>query len=484
MVVSLSQFKIEPALPTLWSSHDVPERLLKENDNHEDLETIYRNAVSAETVMAMPTSTVGTNSMARVPAFTLGGTPFVFGFALLSNRKIFGTFPAKNILPLNAVLVPLLIFGSCVYYLGGSTVVRADISAIQPFLGVLLGLVAGFGWITVTSAVAVYEHRLYSSKMSQRALELGMNHIETAQMYMTSESFVRPCAQQQKEKHKKEQSSKQKDLMIQTKVRPYKGANGYAKTVQACIENLGVSELDFLAVHGVNLAEHVDDAIACARACKPLLDSQMIKTIGFSFHCHKKDAIRIMDTGLFEFVNMHFNFFGGYTNFDTAAAVDAAHARQMGVMCISPNDKSGHLHTPSDKLKELCQPLHPMEFNMLFQLTYPGVNSISIGPGELSHYDIPVNVLRLLPVAKDILPPIVHRIRTHAKRVMGDAFLTSVCDGVEGVTQGEGFPPMEEEGGMKPIAVSLLVMCSLMNRLFGMTSFGKAMHGNLSYPGD
>eukprot|EP00978_Attheya_sp_CCMP212_P032650 scaffold128472_cov48-Attheya_sp.AAC.3 len=43
---------------------------------------------------------------------------------------------------------------------------------------------------------------------------------------------------------------------------------------------------------------------------------------------------------------------------------------------------------------------------------------------------------------------------------------------------------MEEEGGMKPIAVSLLVLCSLMNRLFGMTSFGKAMHGNLSFPGD
>eukprot|EP00978_Attheya_sp_CCMP212_P012107 scaffold30089_cov61-Attheya_sp.AAC.2 len=283
----------------LWSYHDVPERLLKENDNHEDLETIYRTAVSAETVMAMPTSTVGTNSMAiRVPAFTLGGTPFVFGFALRSNRKLFGTFPAKLILPLNVVLVPLLIFGSCVYYLGGSTVVRADISVIQPFWGVLLGLVAGFGWITLTSAVAVYEHRLYSSKMSQRALELGMNHIETAQMYMTSESFVRPCAQQQKEKHKKEQISKQKDLMIQTKVRPYKGANGYAKTVQACIENLGVTELDFLAVHGVNLAEHVDDAIACARACKPLLDSQQVKAIGFSFHCQKKDAIRIIDTGL------------------------------------------------------------------------------------------------------------------------------------------------------------------------------------------
>mmetsp|Transcript_26866 Transcript_26866/g.48844 ORF Transcript_26866/g.48844 Transcript_26866/m.48844 type:complete len:328 (-) Transcript_26866:156-1139(-) len=285
--------------------------------------------VSAETVMAMPTSTVGTNSMAiRVPAFTLGGTPFVFGFALRSNRKLFGTFPAKLILPLNVVLVPLLIFGSCVYYLGESTEVRADISAIQPFLGVLLGLVVGFGWITLTSAVAVYEHRLYSSKMSQRALELSMNHIETAQMYMTSESFVRPCAQQQKEKHKKEQISKQKDLMIQTKVRPYKGANGYAKTVQACIENLGVTELDFLAVHGDNLAEHVDDAIACDRACKPLLDSQRVKTIGFSFHCQKKDAIRIMDTGLFEFVNMHFNFFGGYTNFDTATAkTQPTHAR-------------------------------------------------------------------------------------------------------------------------------------------------------------
>ena len=44
----------------------------------------------------------------------------------------------------------------------------------------------------------------------------------------------------------------------------------------------------------------------------------------------------------------------------------------MGVFIISPTDKGGHLHSPSDRLLELCAPLHPIVFNDLFCLKILG----------------------------------------------------------------------------------------------------------------
>ena len=175
---------------------------------------------------------------------------------------------------------------------------------------------------------------------------------------------------------------------------------------------------------------------------------------------------------------MHFNYFGSYTCLNNERAVAAAAAKGMGVLCISPNGQSGHLYKPSPELAELCKPLSPMEFNMLFQLTYPGISSTSIGPGQLDHFDMSTRVVKLLPVAKDLLPTIVHRLRQQAKEKLGERFLIGAAPALEHATQGEG----DWDGD--PIALSLLVMAASLNRAFGLKSFGKSMHTNVSWPGD
>jgi hypothetical protein len=205
-----------------------------------------------------------------------------------------------------------------------------------------------------------------------------------------------------------------------------------------------------------------------------------VRELGFSFHCPTDHAIGLIQSGKFSFVNMHFNFFGGYTCLTNERAVAAAAAKKVGVMCISPNGQSGHLHTNPTTLAALCAPLSPMEFNLLFQLTYPGVSSTSLGPGALSHFDLPSRVLRLLPVAKDLLPPVVDRLRRAAQAALGEPFLRGAAGAVEHTAQGGG----SWDAGKEPIALSLLVMAASINKAFGLRSFGRAMHANLSWPGD
>ena len=446
----LSKHKINPPLPTLWSSYDVPTTLL--GKTQQQLDTIYENALASQNVY-MPRSSVG---KVVVPALCLGGPPFMYGYAFRTQRLLFGWIPPMVFLPMNLVLFPVGLLVGC--------------AATLPLAyGIVAGLFCSWSWITAAGAVCVYEQTRYSTKVMQRALALGINHIETARHYLTSEAFIRPVVK----------SVGRKRLVLQTKVRPYEGARGFVDTVRECCNTLGVQKIDLLALHGVNKNSFAQEAKACAAA---IVGKGMVESLGFSFHCRTDDAIELINSGKFSYVNCHFNFFGSYTNLTNERAVAAAHKRGMSVMCISPNHQSGHLHSPSVELLELCKPLHPMHFNMLFQLTYPGVSCTSIGPGRLEHFQLPEEVLKLLPVAKELLPTIVHRLRTRAKERLGERFLNG-CDAAVGpLAQGAGEWGDEEHAA--PIAVCLLTMCASLNRAFALKSFGKAMHTNLSWPGD
>ena len=134
-------------------------------------------------------------------------------------------------------------------------------------------------------------------------------------------------------------------------------------------------------------------------------------------------------------------------------------------------------YSPSEKLLELCAPLHPIEFNILYVLTYPGVHTVSTAPPVTGKMTYQLNSIRLLPVAKKLLPPIVARLRNAAKDALGSEFAHSWPQGVDHLTQGEPSPP----GNMN---VCLLMMSWTLHKAFSMTGYAKRMHGNLSWPGD
>jgi len=97
----------------------------------------------------------------------------------------------------------------------------------------------------------------------------------------------------------------------------------------------------------------------------------------------------------------------------------------MGVFVISPTDKGGHLHTPSQRLLELCAPLHPIVFNDLFCLSAPGVHTISVGASRPEDLELHQQAVALLPQAPVLLPPILERLEQAQREALGDAWLVS-----------------------------------------------------------
>ena len=173
---------------------------------------------------------------------------------------------------------------------------------------------------------------------------MGQTHIETARHYLTSEAFLGQAA--------KGFRSKGKKLFIQTKVRPYTEAKAFKNTVRSCLKTLQLPSVELLAIHGVNLPEHVDTCVnTVIDAAQQVKDEKLAQSIGFSFHVGTNDAVRLIDTGRLDFVNLHFNFFGSYTNPNNARAVAAAERQGMGVMSISPVGQAGDLHKPSGEWK-------------------------------------------------------------------------------------------------------------------------------------
>jgi len=74
-------------------------------------------------------------------------------------------------------------------------------------------------------------------------------------------------------------------------------------------------------------------------------------------------------------------------------AIEAARALDMGIFIISPNDKGGKLYDPPRKLKELCAPLTPMQFNDLYCLARPQVHTLSCGAARPGDFDEHIRAL-------------------------------------------------------------------------------------------
>jgi len=138
------------------------------------------------------------------------------------------------------------------------------------------------------------------------------------------------------------------------------------------LKNCKVKKIDLLAIHGINTAEHLHQAIrdgGCIDILRNFQKENLIGSIGFSTHGKSSLIEKAISTNLFDYVNLHWY----YINQENTKVINLANKYDLGVFIISPTDKGGHLHTPSDKMLELCEPLHPIVFNDLFCLRNPNV---------------------------------------------------------------------------------------------------------------
>ena len=96
-----------------------------------------------------------------------------------------------------------------------------------------------------------------------------------------------------------------------------------------------------------------------------------------------------------------------------------AHKYDLGVFIISPTDKGGHLHTPSTKIMELCNPLHPIVFNDLFCLRNKNVHTISVGIAKEEDFDLHLEAVSLLSKSDHYVPKILNRLKEESINSLG-----------------------------------------------------------------
>ncbi len=266
-----------------------------------------------------------------------------------------------------------------------------------------------YKWQDVSYSDIPADNQVNIEATVHRAIELGINHIETARAYGTSEMQLGKILPK----------FLRENLIVQTKVSPMADAKEFRKTVEQSLSNLRLDYVDLLGIHGINHAELYDQTVrpgGCLDVARQLQAEGKVRFIGFSTHASTDLILQAINTNQFDYVNLHWY----YINQWNWPAIEAATHLDMGVFIISPTNKGGKLDSPPQKLVDLCAPLSPMVFNDLFCLSHSQVHTLSIGAAKPQDFDEHLKTLDLLDQASEILPPILARLEETAIATLGE----------------------------------------------------------------
>jgi predicted aldo/keto reductase-like oxidoreductase len=252
-----------------------------------------------------------------------------------------------------------------------------------------------------------------------RAVDLGINHIETARGYGTSEmqlGRILPSLPRDK-------------IIVQTKIAPMSNPEDFLRTFNTSMEYLRLDHVDLLSLHGINHREFLKWSLqknGCVAAARKLQKQGRARFIGFSTHATTDVVLDAVNSGEFDYFNVHWYF----VNDLNWPAIEAANRLDMGVFIISPNDKGGKLYDPPQKLVELCRPLTPMQFNDLYCLAHPQVHTLSCGAARPSDFDEHVRALEHYDRIPETIGPIEQRVREEMRGILGEEWCSRWFEGL------------------------------------------------------
>jgi predicted aldo/keto reductase-like oxidoreductase len=259
------------------------------------------------------------------------------------------------------------------------------------------------------------------------AVAAGFHHIETARGYGTSERQLGELLPRVPDSRR----------ILQTKVAPEADPERFAAQLALSFERLAVRRVDLLGIHGINTPELLEQTLrpgGCMDVARRWQAEGRVGHVGFSTHAPLPVILEAIASDAFAYINLHWY----WIKQENSPALEAARAHDMGVFLISPTDKGGHLHTPSQRLVELCAPHHPIVVNDLFCLSHPAVHTISVGAAKVADLDLHLRAVALLEQAPTLLPPILERLETARLEALGAPWLA---------TWHEGLPPWQDTPG-------------------------------------
>lgn len=295
----------------------------------------------------------------------------------------------------------------------------------------------------------------------EKAVSAGFHHIETARHYGTSERQLGDLLREVPDPQR----------ILQTKVPPHEDPTQFEAELELSFERLRIERLDLLGIHGINLPKHLEQTLrpgGCLDVVRRWREQGRIGHVGFSTHAPLSLILEAIASDAFDYINLHWY----YIRQDNRPALEAARHHDMGVFVISPTDKGGHLHSPSARIRGLCAPLHPIEFNDLFCLREEGIHTISVGAAGPADLDLHLQVVARLPEAERWLAPVQERLERARLKALGAHWLESWSDGL---------PTWEATPG----GLNLPVLLWLHNLLaaWELEGFARARYGLLGQGG-
>jgi len=265
-----------------------------------------------------------------------------------------------------------------------------------------------FKWQDVAPNDVPRENQQNVEAIIRRAMELGVHHIETARGYGSSEmqlGNILPTLPRER-------------IIVQTKVPPHEKPPDFLKTFEQSLKYLRLAYVDLLALHGVNHRQFLEWSLkknGCLAAARRLQRDGFVRHVGFSTHATTDIILEMVNSGEFDYLNVHWYF----VNDLNWPAIAAAHRRDMGVFIISPNDKGGKLYSPPKKLVDLCAPLTPMQFNDLYCLARTEVHTLSCGAARPGDFDEHIRALDHYDRIAGTIAPIEKRLRDEMENALG-----------------------------------------------------------------
>lgn len=298
----------------------------------------------------------------------------------------------------------------------------------------------------------------------RRSVEVGINHIETARGYGSSERQLGRILP----------TFPRDEIIVQTKITPYDDPGQFRARVEESLERLNLDYVDLLGLHGINEEETLDQAVrkgGCLEMARRLQSEGLVRHVGFSTHGPTEIILEAINTetgGGFDYVNLHWY----YILNKNWPAVLAARARDMGVFLISPTDKGGMLQKPSGKLLELTRPLHPIVFNDLYCLSKPEVHTLSLGAGEVTDFDLHLEAVSLHERSGELLPPILGRLEKAMADAVGADYARDFA---------KGLPRWQDVPG--EINIETILWLHNLARAYDMVEYGRMRYNLMGNAG-